>query len=320
MRSQSPPPLSVPAVVAFVLLAAPMLHAQQLRSSSNEPPSLPTTVATPPSPLLRIPSLRSDAAPSKATIAAQTVAEREFAVKALTDFVEKYRQAGDRSAEAHTLSALGSSYINLHQYQKALEQFQSALTIWRDLGNKEFEASSLAHIGDVYRQWGFPDHATGFYRDSLKFYQEDSNSVDGAVVMNNLGLTYILLGDGRKSVEYLDKALKFYRAKQDRRGEALALANLASAFGFVMNDPHKALDFFQESITKLELLDDRAAEANTLELSGVIWMRLGKPDMAKLTFQHALALYGALRDAKGEASAERHMAMIGQHNTVASIH
>ena len=319
MRSQSPPPLSVPAVVAFVLLAAPMLHAQQLRSS-NAPPSLPTTVATPPSPLLRIPSLRSDAAPSKAIATVQTVAEREFAVKALTDFVEKYRQAGDRPAEAHTLSALGSSYSNLHQYQKALEQFQSALTIWRDLGNKEFEASSLAHIGDVYRQWGFPDRATGFYRDSLKFYQEDPSREDGAIVMNNLGLAYILLGDGKKSVEYIDKALKFYRSRQDRRGEALALANLASAYGFVMNDPHKALDFFQESITRLELLDDRPAEANTLELTGVIWMRLGKPDMAKLTFQHALALYGALRDAKGEASVQRHMAMIGQHNTVASIH
>ena len=322
MRSQSFPPLSVLAVVASVLLAATMLHAQQLRSSSNEPPKLPTNVAEPDTPLsdARVPSLKNDAAPSRASAnAATTIAQREFAVKALTDFLEKYRQAGNRQAEAHTLSALGSCYSEMRQQQKAMELFQSALTIWRELGNKEFVASTLAHIGDVYRQWGFPDRAIGFYRDSLKFYQENPGNADQSAVMNNLGLSYLMVGDKKKSVEYLNKALSSYRAKQDRRGEAFALANLASAYGFLINDPHKALDFFQESITKLELIDDRASEANTLDLAGAIWVKLGKPEMAALTFQHALALYSVLGDVRGQESVRKHQAMIGKHNTIASI-
>ena len=60
------------------------------------------------------------------------------------------------------------AYNALHQQQRAVETFQSALDIWRELGDKNGEGTTLAHIGDVYREWGFPDQAIRFYRDALK--------------------------------------------------------------------------------------------------------------------------------------------------------
>ncbi len=51
---------------------------------------------------------------------------------------------GNREAEAETLCALANSYNALHQQQKAVEDYQLALAIWRELGNKDGEATTLA--------------------------------------------------------------------------------------------------------------------------------------------------------------------------------
>jgi tetratricopeptide (TPR) repeat protein len=113
-------------------------------------------------------------------------------------------------------------------------------------------------------------------------------------------------------LEYLDQALADYRARQDRQGEALTLTNLGSTYGFLINDPHKALDYFQEAVTELELVNDRSTEADALELMGNVWLKLQKQDMAVDTFQRALFLYSRLGDAHGEASVRKQLKTVGE--------
>jgi len=318
MRLQSSPTLSTLLAVASLLVTPMLLRPQQTALTPGEafePPSssdsTADTAASTPLPV------KPAAAPSISSARTATT-QTEFAVEALTLIADRYHQAGNRPAEAHTLSALATSYGSLRQQQKALELFQSALAIWRELVNKEDEASTLAHIGDVYREWGFPDQAVHFYRDALKYYQENPGKAEEAAVLNNLALSYFVLRDRKKCLSYLDQAASSYRAHQDRHGEALTLVNLGSVYGFLMNDPHKALDLFQEAITQLELLNDRAAEANAMDIVGELWQKLGKPEMAVISFQHALTLYGSLGDTKGEAAVRKHQEALGLTGAMAS--
>ncbi len=76
---------------------------------------------------------------------------------------------------------------------------------------------------------------------------------------------------------------------------------------FLVNDPQKALDYFQQAITKLELLNDRANEANTLELMGDVWVKLQKREMAVQSFQRSLFLYSRLGNTEGEASVRKQL-------------
>ena len=251
---------------------------------------------------------------------ANTKMQAEFAVEAFTRILADYQKSGNRSAEAHTLSALAGSYNSLHQQQKAVELYQSALVIWRELGDVPDEASTSARIGDVYREWGFQDQAVHAYHDALKLYQGNYNKAEEAAVFNNLGLIYFVLGDKKKCVDYLVHAAASYRAQGDSHGEALTLTNLGSAYAFLINDPHKALDFFQDAVTRLELVNDRASEANALDLMGELWLKLGKPELASLTFQHSLAIFGALGDTEKEASVRRHMGSLPSPETIASAH
>lgn len=256
-------------------------------------------------------------APQVAQSTASDKARIQEALEVLQSLLVQARQNGDRGAEANTLSAMANSYRALGQQQRAIEELQAALVLWRGLGNREHEATTLAHIGDVYRDWGFPEQANRYYRDALGTYPPEDKSGRGAT-LNNLSLTYFSLNNRKKCVESLNESLAIFRELQDRRGEALALANLGAAYVFLVNDPIKAVDFLQESITKLEELNDRDSEAGALDKIGVAWHNLGKSEMSGLAFQHALALFRESGDAPGEAAVRKHMRNLGEQEVQAS--
>lgn len=239
------------------------------------------------------------------------------ALSSLQTILDQSRKAGDRKAEANTLGAIANSYNALRQQQKAIEQFQSARTIWKGLGDREHEATTVAHIGDVYRGWGFPEQANRYYRDALGLYPSTDKAERGAT-LNNLSLTYFSLNNRKKCVETLNEALSIFRELHDRRSEALALANLGTAYVFMVNDPMKAIDILQQAVTKLEVLNDRASEAEALDKMGVAWHNLGKSEMAGLSFQHALQLFHAVGDTQGETSVRKHMRALDEQQAQAS--
>jgi len=260
---------------------------------------------------------RNTPPPIKATVT-NTVPLQD-ALSSLESLLTQTRKTGDRKAEANILGAIAISCNALHQQQRAIEQFQAARAIWHQIGDAEHEATTFAHIGDVYRGWGFPELANRYYRDALATYPSTDKAGRGAT-LNNVGLTYFSLNNKKKCIESLDEALAIFRELQDRRGEALALANLGAAYVYLANDPTKAVGVFQEALTKLELLNDRDSEAGVLDKMGVAWHNLGKSEMAGLSFQHALELYHSAGDAQGEAAVRKHMSALGEQQTQASTH
>lgn len=256
------------------------------------------------------------AAQSAPSGAADSAGVRD-ALAALQNLLEQSRSNGDRGAEANTLSAMANSYRALHQQQRAIESFQSALAIWRQLANKEHEATTLAHIGDVYRLWGFPEQASRYYVAALAAYPAEDKAGRGAT-LNNISLTYFALNNRKRCFESLNQSLAIFRELQDRRSEALALANLGTAYIYLMNDPMKAVDFLQQAITRLELLNDRDSEAGALDKIGIAWHNLGKSEMAGLSFQHALELFHQVGDREGEAAVQKHLRTLGEQQVQAS--
>jgi tetratricopeptide (TPR) repeat protein len=248
---------------------------------------------------------------------ATTTAPIQDALSSLESLLAQTRKTGDRKAEANVLGAMAVSNNALHQQQRAIEQFQAARAIWHQIGDAEHEATTVAHIGDVYRGWGFPEQANRYYRDALGLYPATDKAGRGAT-LNNVSLTYFSLNNKKKCVESLNEAVAIFRELQDRRGEALALANLGAAYVFLVNDPLKAIDILQLAVTKLEVLDDRDSEAGALDKMGVAWHNLGKPEMAGLSFQHALELFHAVGDTQGETSVRKHMRILGEQQAQAS--
>lgn len=313
MYSGSFPTLSTLIATSTFFLTSNLLPAQQAGASSNQSSDLlPSSafVANSSLPVSRPLPLKEGATTPSAIVPARTAtsaSQSESTPESLTRLLDYYRQSGNRMAEANTHCAIASSYNALGRRQAAVEQYQSALVIWRGLGNKESEALTLTLIGDVYRVWGFSDQAVRFYRDAIRIFPVTTNIAGEAAAMNELGIAYFVLRDRKKCLDSLKQALTSFQALHNRRGEAYTLVNLGTAYGFLGNDPHRALDLFQEALTKLELLDDRPAQANAQDILGLVWMKLKNPEMATLSFQHALSLYSGIGDAQGRETVIRHM-------------
>ena len=243
----------------------------------------------------------------------------EPVVEILNTVLIQYQKSGDRDAEASTLCSLGNSYSSLGQQQKAIDEFQKALAIYRATGDKRNEASVLSHIGSVYRVWGFPDVAVRFYRDALRLHAQISDMAWNAVVLNNLGVTYLSLSDKKKALDYLNQARTAYKQAGDEHAAALTLINIGAVETFLAHDPQKAIDLFQQAITGLEPLNDRANEADAFEMLGVVWAGLHKQDTAEMNFKRALALYRESGYAKGESSVIRHLKDLHSREDIASV-
>ena len=315
-------PQSVSSLLGFIFVTAALLHGQQQLPLTVAPAAQPTADLN-----TEAGSADSNASPEVDKIAPDRPAPRavvsessqiKAAVDVLTNVLQQYRIKGNRSGEAGTLCALANSYNALGQQQKALEMFQEALAIIRVSGTKQDEARTLSHIGDVYRGWGFPDQAVHYYRQAISAYSSTTDTEGRAIAFNNLGVAYLMLRDKRKSQETLSHALAVYRTLSDPHSEGLTLNNLGMVYSTLSNDAQKALDMFQEAMTKLQLGDDKDAQATVLDNIGAVCVKLGNRDLAELSFDHALALFRTVPDAVGEARVLKHLSSLGQSGTVAS--
>lgn len=309
-------PQSTPALFAFVLAAGALLQAQQPGAALKSP-----TQTIPGATNIQIEPGENESSPEPSVTQAIPSPNSQIkdALAVLTNVLEQYRRSGDRIGEAGTLCAVANSYNALGQQQKAIEQFQLALTIFKQAsGHAEDEARTLSHIGDVYREWGFPELSIRFYRDALAIYAHINDTTGKSVALNNLGVAYLSVRDKKKSVEYLNLALASYRASGDRRAIALTLNNLGMAFNMLANDSQKALDYFQQSMTELQLIDDRDSQGVVLDNIGALCIKLGQKEMAELSFDRALQLFRRTRDTEGQARVQKHLRMLNESATIAS--
>jgi tetratricopeptide (TPR) repeat protein len=240
----------------------------------------------------------------------KTAARLHATLDDLAKMLDQFRQNGNRHEEANVLCATANAYRDLHEQQRSLESFHSALVLWRAIGDKRRQAETLSQIGDVYREWGFPDRAVPFYRQSLAIFSATNDAAAEAEAMNGLGVAYLSLRDKKRSLDYFNRALVAYEARHDRLGEARAMSNLGATYFSLVHDPMKAITTLQEALTRLEVLNDTANEANALEIMGMAWKSLGKPEVASIELRRALMIFHQIGSAEGENSIRRQLELL----------
>ncbi|WP_231954766.1 tetratricopeptide repeat protein [Actinoplanes derwentensis] len=65
-----------------------------------------------------------------------------------------YRQAGDRGDEAATLTNIGGLYVGLGDYRQALTYYEQALPVRREVGDRVGEAATRYNMAMRYRDSG----------------------------------------------------------------------------------------------------------------------------------------------------------------------
>ena len=98
--------------------------------------------------------------------------ERKKARKELKQARKIAVEVGDRSVEAVVCYNLGSCYLTLQRYDKAIELMEQSVKIQEELGNMSEQARGLVNLGHCLSQYGQHDRAVSCLKQGWDLYQE----------------------------------------------------------------------------------------------------------------------------------------------------
>jgi tetratricopeptide (TPR) repeat protein len=137
------------------------------------------------------------------------------------------REIGDLEGEGFALGNLGIAYYWMKKYSSAVKPLLRSLSIKRKIGDLQRESNTLGNLGLVYQELGEYDKALECHKESLKISLKVDYRRGQGNFLSNLGEVQIKLKQYSEALINLDDSLKILREVGDRANEAIALKNLA---------------------------------------------------------------------------------------------
>ncbi|XP_061489889.1 G-protein-signaling modulator 2 isoform X2 [Rhineura floridana] len=244
--------------------------------------------------------------------------------RAGVSFFESAVQVG--TEDLKTLSAiysqLGNAYFYLHEYNKALEYHHHDLTLARTIGDQSGEAKASGNLGNTLKVLGNYEEAIVCCQRHLAISRDLSDKVGEARALYNLGNVYHSQGKSVTSAgthdpgEFPDDVKAALRKAADYYEENLTIvtelgdrAAQGRAYGNLGNT-HYLLGNFRNAVIAHEQrlliakeFGDRAAERRAYNNLGNAYIFLGDFETAAEYYKKTLQLARQLTDRAVEAQA-----------------
>ena len=206
-----------------------------------------------------------------------------------------WRQIGDRYWEAHTLYRLGVAHSWLSRYEPARDYFNQTLLIRREIKDRPGEASSLTALGNICGALSQYPQAIEYFDQALAIRREQKDRNGEEATLNDLANAERFLSRFEKSIDYYEQALLISREMKDRINEGAILNNLAGA-NESLGRFETALEYYERAVAISREIKDAAGEEARLTNLAEIFSRLGRTDEAVQYLNLALAITRDVRD------------------------
>jgi tetratricopeptide (TPR) repeat protein len=123
---------------------------------------------------------------------------------------------------------LGSAYVCLGQYQRAIECYEKALDSSRKEKVRWDESALLGNLGICYFRLGQTTRAIEYVEQSIVITRETGDHGGEGDSLGNLGVYYASLGQPLLALDYYQQSLAICREVGDREGEGIRLGTIAN--------------------------------------------------------------------------------------------
>jgi tetratricopeptide (TPR) repeat protein len=227
------------------------------------------------------------------------------------------------------ISRLANAYEKLHEYQQAIDLYQTTLNLATELGQLRIGAQSISNIGNIHLLQRDYLKAIKFYQEAWKIAEQIDDDRLKLTILGNNGNVFISIGDYANAMPWLEKALVIVRKigdryaegitygelgiatsclgrhqqaqdyllaslgialeLEDRQGELSVLANLGNNYDYQKNYL-KAIEYHQKTLQLARDLQNSLTEANTLSGLGNSYYFLGDYAQAQTYFEQSKEL------------------------------
>jgi tetratricopeptide (TPR) repeat protein len=212
------------------------------------------------------------------------------AVPSLQEAVESARDAPQR---AGALTELASTLVEVQSAEEALDHLGEADDIYRDLVDLRGQAEVAGIEARALHQRGVRDPAASRYRSAIELCRRIGYRHGEGVNLTNLANLQQLLGGVADSLEGYDLAARIFEELGNRRGEAMVLANSASARHHLLGEDQRARIDAMKAMQHFADIGDKAREAQCQEIVAGITARDGDRSEAVRILEDSLATLSA---------------------------
>ncbi|MGM9478928.1 tetratricopeptide repeat-containing sensor histidine kinase [Pedobacter sp. GSP4] len=197
----------------------------------------------------------------------------------------------------------GLMYHGKSEYQKAEENYLTALSEFASVGNLDMVAGTYLNLGALYNS--IPDYVKSLdvNQKAITIYEKMGNESDMASCYTNISSIYQSLGNQSQALVYLNMALKvFAKEGENSRGVAVVY-NLIGSNYFEASDlelkqmnvlPGQkiklALEFYNKSLRVAEVIEDTGLVASGKRDLAELYSSIGQKDAALKSYQKSVEL------------------------------
>lgn len=235
-------------------------------------------------------------------LAQNTAQGRRDAIAKFEQSAALWHDAGSPDGESADLIRAGRIYIDLAQYQKALDTLSSALAIARAAGLHSGELEAQGNMANVYSELGQTQKALELNKQMLPLARELGYRADEGSILINTGLVYEdQLKDLQTARGYYEQALQIFQEIGDRVREGIALNNIGNVYNHA-GDFKSALDYFERALAIRRETKNRQGEAATRNNIGSVYLKTGDYKKALDYFTQSNDIVRALGFRRGEVT------------------
>ena len=181
-----------------------------------------------------------------------SVADYEEALENFQTALDIYREHNDEVGTSDALYNLGVAQINLEQWEEAIETCQAAMDLFQKLTNNDGAADALYGLALANLGRGEFDTAMDFFKQAQRAYKAVNNEQGVASTIMDIGNAYADKEDWDSAEKTFKKALKVYRELEDKAGIADALSLLGDIAEINGNQKKSAEHFVEAAQQYLE--------------------------------------------------------------------
>ena len=143
-------------------------------------------------------------------------------------------------------AAIGETYYDLSNYDKAFDYLSSAFEILRDTAENFEIASIQRHLGWYYLKVGSIKKAKSFLEDSISSYRRLGQHQEVAGVKNDLAHIFFINGQWKNALEQLEDSVEIKISSKTYKGLSSHYTNIGTLNMFLGNY-EKSLHYFRKS-------------------------------------------------------------------------
>ncbi|HLP11622.1 MAG TPA: tetratricopeptide repeat protein [Flavobacteriales bacterium] len=184
---------------------------------------------------------------------------------------------------------IGQCYINLAEYNLALDHFNKSIAMAKETGDRANYFTGMVQKGIVYESKGEYSTALEQHFNALKLAESMNKKLLITTCYQNIGQLYLKMTDYTSAMNYFEKGLKVFREQGEKKLLGGALTNVGTVY-LRQKKYAKALDLFNEAIEIGNETKDKPGLIERWNDVGLIYFNTSKYDEAIKAHNKALAM------------------------------